>query len=124
MTGELLLELLSEEIPARMQRRAIDDLTGLIRDKLAGGDKCAARAYDTTLRAETCLFDVSHEEAVWLTSSWSCVTHTGALGTESSCFRMCAYDDYCAKHVSCATPDVDLTLCALGVCLPEQRAGL
>ena len=36
--GELLLELLSEEIPARMQRRAIDDLTGLIRDKLAAAD--------------------------------------------------------------------------------------
>jgi glycyl-tRNA synthetase beta chain len=33
--GELLLELLSEEIPARMQRRAIDDLTRLLRDKLA-----------------------------------------------------------------------------------------
>jgi glycyl-tRNA synthetase beta chain len=33
--GELLLELLSEEIPARMQRRAIEDLTRLIRDKLA-----------------------------------------------------------------------------------------
>ena len=26
--GELLLELLSEEIPARMQRRAIEDLKG------------------------------------------------------------------------------------------------
>lgn len=36
--GELLLELLSEEIPARMQRRAIDDLTGLIRDKLAAAE--------------------------------------------------------------------------------------
>jgi glycyl-tRNA synthetase beta chain len=35
MAGELLLELLSEEIPARMQRRAIDDLCALIRDKLA-----------------------------------------------------------------------------------------
>ena len=33
--GELLLELLSEEIPARMQRRAIADLVALIRDKLA-----------------------------------------------------------------------------------------
>jgi len=34
MTGELLLELLSEEIPARMQARAIKDLTGLVRDKV------------------------------------------------------------------------------------------
>jgi glycyl-tRNA synthetase beta chain len=33
--GELLLELLSEEIPARMQRRAVEDLTALIRRKLA-----------------------------------------------------------------------------------------
>src|SRR5216684_913970 len=33
--GELLLELLSEEIPARMQRRAIEDLAGLVRAKLA-----------------------------------------------------------------------------------------
>jgi glycyl-tRNA synthetase beta chain len=40
--GELLLELLSEEIPARMQRRAIDDLTNLIRDKLAAADIPAA----------------------------------------------------------------------------------
>jgi glycyl-tRNA synthetase beta chain len=40
--GELLLELLSEEIPARMQRRALDDLTGLIRDKLAAADIPAA----------------------------------------------------------------------------------
>ena len=41
--GELLLELLSEEIPARMQRRAIDDLTGLIRDRLAAADIPATR---------------------------------------------------------------------------------
>jgi hypothetical protein len=93
-------------------------------DKLAHGEKCAATAYDTVTRAETCLFDVSHEEAVWLTGSWSCVTHTGALGSASSCFLMCGYDDYCAKHVSCATPDIDLTMCALGVCVPEARAGL
>ncbi|MBV9862520.1 MAG: glycine--tRNA ligase subunit beta [Alphaproteobacteria bacterium] len=36
--GELLLELLSEEIPARMQRRAIEDLTGLLRDKLKAAE--------------------------------------------------------------------------------------
>jgi len=36
--GELLLELLSEEIPARMQRRAIDDLVALIRDKLTAAE--------------------------------------------------------------------------------------
>ena len=33
--SELLLELLSEEIPARMQSRAIEGLTGLLHDKLA-----------------------------------------------------------------------------------------
>ena len=33
--SELLLELLSEEIPARMQSRAIEGLTGLLHDRLA-----------------------------------------------------------------------------------------
>ncbi len=42
MSGELLLELLTEEIPARMQRRAIEDLTRLVRDKLAGAEIPAA----------------------------------------------------------------------------------
>jgi len=42
MSGELLLELLSEEIPARMQRRAIDDLTALIADRLKIADIPAA----------------------------------------------------------------------------------
>src|SRR5947208_7297368 len=41
--GEILLELLSEEIPARMQRRAIEDLTALVRDKLAAAEIPAAR---------------------------------------------------------------------------------
>jgi glycyl-tRNA synthetase beta chain len=36
--GELLLELLSEEIPARMQRRAIEDLSALVRDRLAAAE--------------------------------------------------------------------------------------
>jgi glycyl-tRNA synthetase beta chain len=36
--GELLLELLSEEIPAGMQRRAIAELTALLRDKLAAAE--------------------------------------------------------------------------------------
>jgi glycyl-tRNA synthetase beta chain len=50
--GELLLELLSEEIPARMQRRAIEDLAGLIRDKLAAAEIPAAalRGYVTPRR--------------------------------------------------------------------------
>src|SRR5262249_55327572 len=36
--AELLLELLSEEIPARMQRHAIEDLTGLLSEKLAAAE--------------------------------------------------------------------------------------
>src|SRR5712691_1220214 len=50
--GELLLELLSEEIPARMQRRAIDDLATLVRDKLAAAEIPAAnlRGYVTPRR--------------------------------------------------------------------------
>jgi glycyl-tRNA synthetase beta chain len=39
---ELLLELLSEEIPARMQRRAADDLAALIAGKLAEAEIAAA----------------------------------------------------------------------------------
>jgi glycyl-tRNA synthetase beta chain len=50
--GELLLELLSEEIPAGMQRRAIQSLTGLLRDKLAAAEIPAAslRGYVTPRR--------------------------------------------------------------------------
>jgi len=50
--AELLLELLSEEIPARMQPRAIEDLTGLLRDKLAAAEIPAAslRSYVTPRR--------------------------------------------------------------------------
>jgi hypothetical protein len=88
------------------------------RTKLSHGNRCAAEAYDPKLRAETCLFDSSRNDVVWLTSSWSCAIHSGAMGDESSCYRMCGYDDYCAKQVSCAAPDIDLLLCAMGVCLP------
>src|SRR5437868_4129674 len=50
--GELLLELLSEEIPAQMQRRAIADLEALLRDKLAAAEIPAAslRGYVTPRR--------------------------------------------------------------------------
>jgi glycyl-tRNA synthetase beta chain len=52
MTGELLLELLSEEIPARMQRRAIEGLTGIVREKLTAAEIPAAnlRGYVTPRR--------------------------------------------------------------------------
>lgn len=93
------------------------------RGKIDRGDRCAAYAYDSKLRGETCIFDAARDEVVWLTSAWSCVTHTGALGEAQSCYRLCAYDDYCARQVSCAAPDLDLLLCTLGVCLPEAREG-
>ena len=50
--GELLLELLCEEIPARMQRRAIDDFVGLLRTKLAAAEipAPAIRGYVTPRR--------------------------------------------------------------------------
>jgi glycyl-tRNA synthetase beta chain len=50
--GELLLELLSEEIPAEMQRRAIAEFTGVLRDKLAAAEIPAAevRGYVTPRR--------------------------------------------------------------------------
>jgi glycyl-tRNA synthetase beta chain len=50
--GELLLELLSEEIPAGMQRRAIAELTGLLRDKLDAAELPPAevRGYVTPRR--------------------------------------------------------------------------
>ena len=52
LRGELLLELLSEEIPARMQRRAIEDLTELLRHKLAAAEIAPAnlRGYVTPRR--------------------------------------------------------------------------
>src|SRR4051794_35461793 len=50
--GELLLELLSEEIPAGMQHRAITDLAELVRGKLAAAEIPAAeiRGYVTPRR--------------------------------------------------------------------------
>jgi glycyl-tRNA synthetase beta chain len=50
--GELLLELLSEEIPARMQRRAVADLTALVRGKLTAAEIPATelRGYVTPRR--------------------------------------------------------------------------
>jgi hypothetical protein len=87
--------------------------------KLRGGDKCAVYAYDQVDKKETCLFDTNVNEAVWLTGAWACMTRTGSMGQGESCHKLCAYDDYCARQVSCAAPDVDLALCAMGVCLPE-----
>ena len=45
--AELLIELLSEEIPARMQARAADDLKRLITDGLKAAGRAAASAAPT-----------------------------------------------------------------------------
>jgi hypothetical protein len=116
--------LLRDHVARETARTSVCDYAYLLnamagaRAKLAHGDRCAAQGYDPKLRSETCLFDTSRDEVVWLTSSWSCAIHSGAGGEDSSCYRMCGYDDYCAKQVSCAAPDIDLMLCAMGVCLP------
>jgi glycyl-tRNA synthetase beta chain len=59
--GELLLELLSEEIPARMQRRAIADLTQLLREKLMAAEIPAAdiRGYVTPRRLVVIAEDIA-----------------------------------------------------------------
>ncbi len=94
------------------------------RATLASGERCTASVFDTKARTETCLFDsASNAEIEWLTSSWDCTAHTSALGEAQSCHRLCNYDDYCARQVGCASADMDLLLCTLGVCLPEARAG-
>jgi len=92
------------------------------RAKIEPDQPCTAEVFDPVLRKDVCLFDVSRPEGLWLTSGWDCVTFTGALGNEQSCYRLCGYDDYCARQVYCAAGDLDLLLCTLGVCIPEPRA--
>jgi hypothetical protein len=87
-------------------------------------DACPAYAYDPKSRRDVCLFDTSVEPARWLTSSWTCLAFTETVGEGGSCHRLCAYDDYCAAQVSCSQSDFDLTMCALGVCMPEQVQAL
>jgi len=89
-----------------------------------GADACPAYAYDPKERREVCLFDMSLREARWLTSAWSCLAFTETVGEGGSCHRLCAYDDHCSAQVGCSAPDFDLSLCALGVCLPEKVAGI
>lgn len=121
---------LRDRVSRETARSSVCDYTYLLntmsreRGKLAQGDRCAAQAFDGKARTEVCLFDTARDEVVWLTSSWSCATHSGAIGEHTSCFQLCAYDDYCAKQVSCSAPDIDLLLCAMGVCIPEPRAGI
>ncbi|MGK4005000.1 hypothetical protein WMF31_20390 [Sorangium sp. So ce1036] len=118
-----------DELRARIVRespaeRACDvtyllNTTSAARSKLSGGDACTAEVFDPEARADRCLFDTKRPEGLWLSSGWSCMTFTGALGNEASCHQLCGYDDYCTRQVYCAAGDVNLLLCALGVCLPE-----
>lgn len=59
----------------------------------------------------------------WLTSSFDCMTRVNPAQAQS-CHALCAYDDYCVRQVSCTATDVDLMLCAAGVCMPEPRTGV
>jgi len=123
--GGLKDPALRDRVSRESARTGVCDYTYLLntmareRKKLSGDNPCASMAFDPKEKTEVCLFDTSVPEGVWLTSSWSCVTHTGAVGEAQSCFRLCGYDDYCAKQVACTAPDVDLLLCAMGVCIPE-----
>lgn len=123
---------LRDRVARETAREGVCDYTYLLntmakqREKLTSKKdvRCTVQVYDPAVRGDACLFDIKRNEVSWLTSSWSCVTHTGALGESTSCYQLCGYDDYCAKHVPCAAQDVDLLMCALGVCLPEPRAGI
>jgi hypothetical protein len=94
------------------------------RRKAASDDACPAYAFDAKEKREVCLFDMTLQEARWLTSAWGCLAFTDTVGEGGSCHRLCDYDDHCSAQVSCAAADFDLTLCALGVCVPEKTAGI
>lgn len=87
-------------------------------------DPCPAYAFDPKLRRDVCMFDLAVPEARWLVSAWACLGFTDTVGEGESCHRMCAYDDYCSAQIGCSQPDFDLVMCALGVCMPEEVAGL
>ncbi|MBK8257617.1 MAG: hypothetical protein IPK82_33725 [Polyangiaceae bacterium] len=90
------------------------------RAKLKPNDQCTAYVYDPKERKDVCLFDMSAKGVSWLTSSYDCMTRIDPANSQS-CHALCAYDDYCTRQVSCTATDIDLMLCASGVCLPEPR---
>jgi hypothetical protein len=93
------------------------------RAKLEPNDQCTAYAYDPKEKKDVCLFDMSAKGVPWLTSSYDCMTRVSPADAQS-CHALCAYDDYCVRQVSCTATDVDLMLCASGLCLPEPRSGV
>lgn len=94
------------------------------RERYEGADACPVEVYDSKARSEACLIDSKRQEGAYLMSSWDCVAHTNAVGQDQSCYRLCGYDDFCARQVSCAAPDIDLLMCAMGVCLPTPLASV
>jgi len=121
-------EKLRDRVFRDTSREGVCDYTYLLNTmarerKKLDNKACPAFVYDQEQRTDVCLFDEKNEEGMWLTNSWSCVAHTGQLGEAQSCHRLCAYDDYCSKQVVCTAPDVDLLLCAMGVCLPTGKPG-
>jgi hypothetical protein len=93
------------------------------RARLEPNDACTAHVYDPKDKQNVCLFDMNATGVAWLTSSWDCMTRVNPAEAQS-CHQLCAYDDYCVRQVSCTATDVDLMLCAAGVCLPEPRTGV
>ncbi len=87
-------------------------------------DACPAYAFDPVLRKDVCMFNLNMPESAWLVSSWSCLAFTDTAGEGESCHRLCAFDDYCSSQISCSQPDFDLVMCSIGVCMPEEVAGL
>jgi hypothetical protein len=93
------------------------------RAKIEPNTTCTAVAYDPKEKQDVCLFDMNAKGVAWLTSSWDCMTRVSKAEAQS-CHALCAYDDYCVRQVSCTASDVDLMMCAAGVCLPEPRTGV
>lgn len=93
------------------------------RQKLEPNDACTAHVYDVKDKTNVCLFDMNAKGVAWLTSSYDCMTRVSPAEAQS-CHQLCAYDDYCVRQVSCTATDIDLMLCAAGVCLPEPRTGI
>ena len=93
------------------------------RAKIEPNEQCTAQAYDPKEKKDVCLFDMSAKGVSWLTSSFDCMTRVNPAEAQS-CHALCAYDEYCVRQVSCTATDVDLMMCAAGVCLPEPRTGV
>lgn len=119
-------QLLRDRVTRESSRPAPCDFTYMLntmvqeRAKLEPNDACAAYVYDPRDKKDVCLFDMGAQGVSWLTSSWDCMTRVDPAQAQS-CHALCAYDDYCVRQVSCSATDVDLMLCAAGVCVPEPR---